>query len=303
MRPLLVVLGIAALFALCAAQTQLKLEGNWMRTACICSNPATNGNCDDIWITQYDKVIYSSATSSWSGQATTKNLIFTLAGSDMVVVTPSGLGYYCHGAMGREMICENAARDKEFCRVTFACVDGDCVTSLASRNMRSVMYPIVGTIIAATWVAVAVVSKLLPVPLIVMVNAIVINVLGFFCLIGWLVWPPLMAMAFGSLSLVASKGNNWSKGLGIVCGIFVFLHFAGLNGFTGGVGIGITGLNFFDRAMVGYFFDLCTPYFGLSLHNARCGPYLTFTAFCGFLITVLAPLQVILLMASYHKKE
>jgi len=293
MRPLLVALALGALLALCAAQSGLKLEGSWKRTACVCSAPATNGNCDDIWITDYPKVRYS--LGAWRGSATTKNLVFALGANEMTLSTPAGLLYTCHGAMGREIICENAARDKEFCRVTFECYDGDCVTTVVSRNMRSVMYPILGTVVGAAWVVVAVLSSMLPLELIITAVGIVINVLCFFLLVAVPVFPALMAMAFASMSLVAAKGTNWAKGLAIVAGIYVFMWFAGLH-FSSNV-------NFFDRTMLGFLYDQCPYYLGISNKSARCAQYLSFTAFLGYIVTLLAPLQILLIMATFRKKD
>jgi len=290
---------LAAIVAIAFAQTGSKLEGHWRRAACSCAAPRPLGDCNDIWLTDYPKVIYNGG--AWTGADTTqppppvlKNLVFDNGvGPEFILTVPVLLGYDCHGALGKEMICENAARDTEYCRVTWECVDGDCATTLATQNMRSIMYPIVGAILALVWLALSFI-KGLPMALIAMILAIVIFVLCLFLLVAPLVYPALMAMAFAAIAFSANKSEGkWEMKLAIIAGIFVFLAFAGLNGLAGSIG----STNFFDATMSGFSSETCFRAFGLDLKSPRCSQYLLFTGFLGFVIMMLVPLLVIVLLA------
>lgn len=198
--------------------------------------------------------------------------------------------------MGREIVCKNSDGD-ETCRVTFECVDGpaslprfllnpssgECVSTMVALNMRSIMFPIVGTVLAVAWLVVSFLKNL-PLSLIGMILSIVVFVLSFFLLITPVVYPGLLAMAFAALAFSANKsGSGFEIKLTVIAGIFVFLAFAGLNDLAGGFG----NRNIFDETMQGFFNEDCYRYYGTDLESPRCAQYLLFTAFIGFFIMML----------------
>jgi len=192
------------------------------------------------------------------------------------------------------MICE-AFNRTEFCRVTFECTDGDCITAVVTWNMRSIMFPLVGFLLAFLWLLLAFV-KGLPTEAVTMVVAIAIWFFSIFLLIAPNVFPALLAMAFAALSLAASRSKgNWEIKLAVISGIFVFLAFAGLNS------LALSGTNFFDDTMSGYITETCFRYYGVELKSARCAQYLLFTGFLGFVIMMLTPLLVLLLLSGLNK--
>jgi len=292
---LYLLIAFAVLVVLALAQPGYKLEGHYVRSECECTSSAVSGGtCDDIWITDYPLVQVSGAGPTWSGVATSKNLVFKAAGAEVVLTQVGGTGYYCHGFMGKQIICEDPARTTLYCTVTFSCVSGDCVTSITAQSMRSVMYPILGFIFALAWLLIAFL-KGLPVELLILIGAIVLNVLGFFLLVNTPFFPALVAMGSGSLSLLASKGkNSWALKLAVVSGIFTFLMFAGLNP------IGeVSNTNYFDVGINNFLTENCFRFFGTAITDQRCAQYVLFTGFCGYLITLISPLLVMLLLTSF----
>jgi len=287
---------LVAAAALSAAQT-LKLQGHWQRLSCSCSNAKTNGNCDDIWITDYPQVLQTGGTT-FTGMDTAvppiKNLVIQPGtGPEWQLAGPiaTGLGYDCHGAIGKMMKCEDFLRTTDYCDVQFVCVDGDCATSLGAQNMRSIMFPIVGALIAVVWLLLSFL-KGLPLPLLTMILSLVIFVLCLFLLVAPLVWLPLATMAFAALAFAANKSeNSFEIKLAAIAGIFLFLAWAGLNSLAGQT------FNFFDNTLDGFYSNSCYTYYGLDLMSPRCAQYLLFTGFLGYLIMMLIPLLVITLLA------
>jgi hypothetical protein len=308
MKVSLTVLALAALLALCAAQAGTKLEGSWKRTACACVSPLPGGACDDIWLTEYPNVRYGQASlgagcgNGWCaidpGTPPTRPFYFYRTGGEFALSANVAQSVYdCHGVMGRQMICETQGnRSQEFCRVTFECTDGDCIAAVATWNMRSIMFPIVGFLLSLAWLLMAFL-KGLPVDTISMAVAILIWFFGLFLLVSANVFPALMAMAFAALSLLASRNKGgWELKLAVIAGIWVFLTFAGLNGLAGGGG------NYFDNTMGSYINEGCFVYFGIELKSQRCAQYLLFTGFLGFLIMMLTPLLVYMLIMAMNNK-
>jgi len=289
---------IAVLVSLACAQIGYKLNGHYTRSQCLCTDPAAGGDCDDIWDTDYPGVMSSSlGATTWQGLATDgRNLIFTLGqeAGEIQVTTPIA-AYYCHGPAGQLLVCENAARNTQYCTVTFSCISGDCVTAIGAKSMRSIMYPIIGTVFAVSWLAIAFL-KGLPVDLIVTIVSIAIFVMAFFLIIGYPFFYGLVAMAFAALALHAHRGKHpWSVTLAIVSGIFVFLWFAGLNSLTNQA----VNLPYFDWVQVGFLYEECYTWFGTNLYDQRCAQYGLFTGFLGFVITVVTPGLVLLLLTKF----
>jgi len=301
MKALLAVLVLATAVALCAGQAGYKLEGSWKRTVCKCSNPAPAADCDDLWLTDYKIVQYTGA--AWvgadPGPPGTRPLGFATRGAEFTLSANLGIlaGYDCHGAIGKEMVCETANKTTEFCRVTFECYDGDCVTAIVTQNMRSIMFPIVGFLLALLWLLLSFL-KGVSAEMMIMVVAIVIFLLSVFLLITPQVFSALLAMAFAALALASSKSKGgWENKLAIIAGIFVFLAYAGLNS------LAVSGTNIFDATMQGFLYEGCFSYFGTDLKSARCAQYLLFTSFLGFLIMMLTPLLVLFLIMSAFKSD
>jgi hypothetical protein len=302
MKAVLTVLALAALLVLCAGQAGYKLEGSYRRAACACSNALPGAGCDDMWLTEYNNVRY--AGFGWtapdpSGVPPLRPFSFTAVGNEFQLNANVGqaAGYDCHGIIGREMICETTNRTTEFCRVTFECTAGDCITAVATWNMRSIMFPVVGAVLAVVWLLMAFV-KGLPVDVLSMVVALVIFIFCLFLLVSPNVFPALMAMAFAALSLLASRSKGgWERKLAVIAGIFVFLAFAGLNSFA------FAGTNIFDDTMSGFLSESCFRYYGLELKSARCAQYLLFSGFLGFLIMMLTPLLVLTLLMAMNKSD
>jgi len=298
MKAVLTVLALAAVLVVCVAQTGYKLEGSYKRTACTCVNAVPGAACDDMWLTEYKNVRYTG--TSWTAPDTStpggRSFTFSPRGAEFTLDANIGTlaGYDCHGAIGKEMICE-AFNRTEFCRVTFECTDGECVTAIVTWNMRSIMFPIVGFLLALVWLLLAFV-KGLPVEMVTMVVAIAIWFFAIFLLISPNVFPALLAMGFAALSLSASRSKgSWELKLAVICGIFVFLTYAGLNS------LALSGVNFFDDTMDGYIGESCFRYYGVELKSARCAGYLLFTGFLGFVIMMLTPLLVLLLLSGLNK--
>jgi len=261
--------------------------------------------CDDMWLTDYP-FVQAVGGAGWLGPDTTggtpnRPLEFASVGAEFQVIPlPGGIltgVYYCHGAIGGQMVCETQNRTQQFCTFTFSCVSGDCVSALATQSMRSIMFPIVGAILGLGWLVLSFL-KGLPNEMLIMALSITIFFFSLFLLVAPLVFPALLAMAFAALSLAASKSKgSWEAKLSIIAGIFVFLTFAGLNSLSN------SGTDFFDATMGGFLQESCFQYYGLALTSARCAQYLLFTGFLGFVIMMLAPLVVLLLVSSLASEE
>jgi hypothetical protein len=262
-----------------------------------------------LWQTEYANVMYPSqvpsgllsTTTGWSSNQTQPNQPrqlgfyltdpeFTLAPLPAAPALLPLTGYWCHGWMGKEITCESPDQLIQYCKVTFDCVSGDCVTTIVTMNMRSMMFPILGGLLGIAWLLLSFL-KGLPLAVIAMALAVTIFVLSLFLLIAPNVFPGLMAMAFAAVAFSANKGEGqWEIKLAVVAGIFVFLAFAGLNA------LAASGSNYFDQTLAGFSGNGCFRYYGLDQKSARCAQYLLFVGFDGFLIMMLVPLLVIVLI-------
>jgi len=277
------------------------MSGHWQRASCSCTSSAT-ALCDDIWQNDYPSVV-NQAPSFLAGTTYTSNRTSALKSLEFTYTNPewtvntfplppavTGPTWLCHGWMGKQIVCETPDQATQFCTVQFDCVSGDCVTTVVQGNMRSMMFPILGGILGIVWLLLSFL-KGLPLPMIAMILAVVIFVLSLFLLVGPLVFPGLMAMAFAAVAFSANKGEgHWELKLAIVAGIFVFLSFAGLNSLAG------TTQNYFDAVTAGFNNYNCVRYYGLEVSSPRCAQYLLFVGFDGFLIMMLVPLLVIVLI-------
>jgi len=306
MKVALVATLIAAILAAAFAK-QYKLNGHWTRGTCTCTGDAT-AFCDDLWQSDYPNVMYGGlvvlptggTTTGWTSNNTSplqsRTLSFAYTDPEFIIAALPALpailpltGYWCHGWMGKPVTCESPDQQTQYCTVEFDCMSGDCVTTIVTLNMRSIMFPILGGLIGIVWLLLSFL-KGLPLAIIAMALAVTIFVLSLFLLVAPNVFPALMAMAFAAVAFSANKGEGqWEIKLAIVSGIFVFLAFAGLNA------LAASNQNYFDATLEG-FNQGCFRYYGLDQKSARCAQYLLFVGFDGFLIMMLVPLLVIVLI-------
>jgi len=197
---------LCALFAAAYAQTY-KLNGKWTRATCTCTADAT-ALCDDLWQTEYANVMYPSqvpsgllsTTTGWSSNQTQPNQPrqlgfyltdpeFTLAPLPAAPALLPLTGYWCHGWMGKEITCESPDQLIQYCKVTFDCVSGDCVTTIVTIFVLSLFLLIAPNVFPGLMA---------------------------------------MAFAAVAFSANKGEGQ-WEIKLAVFAGIFVFLAFAGLN--------------------------------------------------------------------------
>jgi len=274
-----------------------RLGGKWSREACDCG---TNVTCDQLWDSEYDRTRLNAVTNIYLGFSTSSNRTWSFRVDPVTgMSTFTAATYTCQGWLGRAVQCFDATNTLQ-CSVTFTCLSGDCLITFLQQNMRSIMYPVMAGVIGVVWFAWPFIGGAVQPPLLVQALCGVLFLLSVFVLVAPTIYEAIVVMALSAFTFNAIRaGGSWEIKLAGFATIFVFLMLAGLNVIAGPLGT----QSIFENTLASFNDQTCQSWYAAPATDERCGKYLLFVGFVGYLITLLLPLQLIGILWTLVQEE